>query len=166
MQNQQDYSASSIVSSEIGNWIIKTDDHSILSIDYSKEPNSPKKEENNISKEAKKQLEEYFKNERHEFDLPLNMNGHTDFYKSVWQALLKIEYGKTRSYTDLSVAINNPKAVRAVGMANGKNPFAIVVPCHRVIGKDNSLTGYASGIDVKRWLLEHEGILAKQTSLF
>ena len=166
MQNPQEYTASTMVTSEIGQWIIKADDQSILAIAYTKENNPELKRANPATIEAKKQLEAYFNNGLTQFDLPLNMSAYSDFYRSVWRALLKIDYGKTCSYTDLSIAINNPKAVRAVGMANGKNPFAIVVPCHRVIGKDNSLTGYASGIDVKRWLLEHEGVLARQTSLF
>jgi len=88
-------------------------------------------------------------------DIPLNMHG-TDFQKTVWAALIDIPAGKTESYADLADRIQNPKAVRAVGMANGLNPVSIIVPCHRVIGKNGTLTGYAGGTDRKAWLLRHE----------
>jgi len=106
-----------------------------------------------------RQLEEYFAGRRRRFDLPLDLRG-TDFQKRCWQELLKIPYGETRSYADIARAIDNPAAVRAVGLANGQNPIAIIVPCHRVIGSDGSLTGYGSGLDVKRQLLELEGALS------
>ncbi|MCL4125220.1 UNVERIFIED_CONTAM: hypothetical protein GTU68_003067 [Idotea baltica] len=80
----------------------------------------------------------------------------TDFQRTVWQALTSIPYGQTGSYADIAALVNNPKAVRAVGTANGKNPMTIVVPCHRIIGSDGSLTGYASGVERKAWLLNHE----------
>ena len=102
------------------------------------------------------ELEEYFRGERRAFDLPLNLTG-TEFQKKVWAALQGIPYGETRSYGEIAAQVGNPKASRAVGMANNKNPVAIVVPCHRVIGKNGSLTGYAGGIDVKKKLLELEG---------
>ncbi len=107
-----------------------------------------------------RQLGEYFAGRRCRFDLPLDLRG-TDFQKRCWQELLKIPYGETRSYADIARAIGNPAAVRAVGLANGKNPIAIVVPCHRVIGSDGSLTGYGGGLDVKRQLLELEGALSR-----
>jgi methylated-DNA-[protein]-cysteine S-methyltransferase len=91
--------------------------------------------------------------------------GGTDFQRSVWRGLLKIPCGETRSYGDLARSIGNPKAVRAVGLANGSNPLGIVVPCHRVIGSNGTLTGYGGGIERKRWLLEHEGALPEQRSL-
>ena len=166
MQNPTVNTYCSIIYSEIGYWIVKADDKAILSIDYSKDNLESELDENEISKKAKSQLEEYFRNQRKSFDLPLNMEPYTDFYQQVWNALATINYGTTTNYSGLSQMINNPKAVRAVGMANGKNPFPIVIPCHRIIGKDFSLTGYASGLHVKRWLLEHEGVLARQTSLF
>jgi len=106
-----------------------------------------------------RQLAEYFAGQRREFDLPLDLRG-TDFQKRCWQELLKIPYGETRSYADIARAIGNPAAVRAVGLANGQNPIAIIVPCHRVIGSDGSLTGYGGGLDVKRKLLELEGALS------
>jgi len=105
------------------------------------------------------QLEEYFSGRRRCFDLPLDLRG-TDFQKRCWRELLKIPYGQTRSYADIARAIGNPSAVRAVGLANGQNPIAIVVPCHRVIGSDGSLTGYGGGLETKRKLLELEGALS------
>ena len=106
-----------------------------------------------------RQLAEYFAGQRREFDLPLDLRG-TDFQKRCWRELLKIPYGETRSYADIARAIGNPLAVRAVGLANGQNPIAIIVPCHRVIGSDGSLTGYGGGIETKRRLLELEGALS------
>ncbi len=106
-----------------------------------------------------RQLEEYFAGRRRRFDLPLDLQG-TDFQKRCWQELLKIPYGETRSYADIARAIGNPAAVRAVGLANGRNPIAIIVPCHRVIGSDGSLTGYGGGLETKRKLLELEGALS------
>ena len=101
------------------------------------------------------QLSEYFAGTRRQFNLNLCPVG-TEFQRSVWSALQKIPFGKTRSYTEQAAAIGRPDAVRAVGAANGKNPISIVIPCHRVIGADGSLTGFAGGLDVKRFLLEHE----------
>ncbi len=104
------------------------------------------------------QLAEYFSGLRTIFDLPLAPAG-TPFQQKVWQALCDIPYGATCSYKDIAVAIDNPKGVRAVGLANGKNPIAIVIPCHRVIGANGKLTGYAGGLDRKATLLELEGAL-------
>lgn len=101
------------------------------------------------------QLEEYFNGKRFEFDLPLHAIG-TEFQKRVWEALTQIPYGETRTYKDIAIVIGNPKACRAVGMANNKNPLGIVVPCHRVIGSNNKLTGYAGGLDIKEKLLQLE----------
>ncbi|PWK20646.1 methylated-DNA--[protein]-cysteine S-methyltransferase [Xanthomarina spongicola] len=110
------------------------------------------------------QLQEYFEGTRKSFDLQLNPDG-TDFQRKVWDALLNIPYGKTVSYLDLSKQLGDVKAIRAVANANGKNPLWIVVPCHRVIGSDGSLTGYAGGLHRKKWLLDHESPY-KQQSLF
>ncbi len=111
-----------------------------------------------------KQLNEYFNGTRKEFDLKLNPQG-TAFQKKVWNELLEIPFGKSRTYLEQSKSFGDPKAIRAVASANGKNPIWIVVPCHRVIGTDGSLTGYAGGIWRKKWLLEHESGV-KQQSLF
>jgi methylated-DNA-[protein]-cysteine S-methyltransferase len=105
------------------------------------------------------QLEEYFAGTRRSFDLPLQQNG-SSFQQNVWQQLLLIGYGKTISYLELSKRIGDVKAIRAVGTTNGKNQIAIIVPCHRVIGSDGSLTGYAGELWRKKWLLEHEGKVA------
>lgn len=112
--------------------------------------------------EAAYQLKEYFEGSRTQFDLLLNPSG-TDFQKSVWKALQDIPYGKTVTYLDLSKTLGDVKAIRAVASANGKNPLWIVVPCHRVIGSDGSLTGYAGGLHRKKWLLEHENPVKQQT---
>jgi len=101
------------------------------------------------------QLAEYFAGTRTDFDLPLNATG-TVFQKKVWSALVDIPYGETTSYGQTAVAIGSPSASRAVGLANGQNPIPIIVPCHRVVGANGSLTGYGGGLDTKRWLLTHE----------
>ncbi len=108
--------------------------------------------------QAARQLEEYFAGERRDFDLPLQMHG-TEFQRQVWQLLRDIPYGVTCSYGELARRGRNPTAFRAVGLANGRNPIAVIVPCHRVIGADGSLTGFGGGIDRKRWLLTHEHAL-------
>jgi methylated-DNA-[protein]-cysteine S-methyltransferase len=107
--------------------------------------------------QCKIQLKEYFAGTRKTFTLPLDQKG-TNFQKSIWSALVDIPFGKTKSYGHIANAINNPKAVRAVGAANGKNPISIIVPCHRVIGSNGTLTGYAWGLERKAWLLKHEGV--------
>jgi len=110
------------------------------------------------------QLNEYFEGKRNYFDFKLNPKG-TDFQKKVWEELKNIPFGKTMSYQELSIKLGDVKAIRAVANANGKNPLWIVIPCHRVIGSDGSLTGYAGGLWRKKWLLEHENPV-KQQSLF
>lgn len=105
------------------------------------------------------QLEEYFSSQRRQFDLPLDLHG-TDFQKSVWHHMQTIPYGETWSYKELATAIGNPKAVRAVGGANNKNPVAIIVPCHRVIGANGSMVGFGGGLPVKEKLLQLEGYLS------
>ncbi|NNC70254.1 MAG: methylated-DNA--[protein]-cysteine S-methyltransferase [Flavobacteriaceae bacterium] len=114
--------------------------------------------------ECVRQLEEYFNKERKTFSLKLNPEG-TDFQKHVWEELQQIPYGEKRSYMRQAEKMGDPKAIRAVANANAKNPLWIVVPCHRIIGSDGSLTGYAGGLWRKRWLLEHENP-PKQQSLF
>lgn len=108
-----------------------------------------------IIDKAAEQLNEYFLGIRREFDIPLSIHG-TDFQKRVWNALRNIPYGETRSYGDIALAIGNPRACRAVGMANNRNRIMIVIPCHRVIGSDGSLVGYGGGLDIKKKLLEIE----------
>lgn len=117
-----------------------------------------------VLEDAVYQLNEYFAGKRTEFSLQLNPEG-TPFQQKVWQALQEIPYGQTVTYGELSKSLGDPKAIRAVASANGKNPLWIVIPCHRVIGSDGSLTGYAGGLVRKKWLLEHESP-TKQLSLF
>lgn len=101
------------------------------------------------------QLEEYFAGSRHNFELPLDLQG-TEFQVAAWNALAEIPYGRTATYGQQAAMIGRPKAVRAIGGANGRNPVAIVLPCHRIVGADGSLTGFGGGIAVKKWLLDHE----------
>lgn len=115
----------------------------------------PELKETALIKKAAKQLKEYFAGKRKLFELPLEPEG-TEFQKKVWDALLKIPYGETRSYGQIAEQIGNKKASRAVGMANNKNPIAIIVPCHRVVGANGSLTGYAGGLNIKGILLNLE----------
>lgn len=112
--------------------------------------------ENKPIQQLKNELAEYFSGHRTQFDVPLHFPG-TPFQQSVWRELLRIPYGATRSYQQQAEILGKPKAVRAVASANGHNRIAIIIPCHRVIGKDGSLTGYSGGLERKRWLLEHEG---------
>ena len=126
---------------------------SILFVDHAKPSNIP-----DVLGECVQQLGEYFAGNRREFSFSLDLQG-TAFQKRVWDALLAIPFGETTSYGALATALGDIKAIRAVGMANGRNPIAIVVPCHRVIGADGSLTGYAGGLYRKQWLLEFEGVL-------
>ena len=117
-----------------------------------------------IFNEVISQLQDYFDGKRKEFTFAINPIG-SEFQKKVWQELLQIPFGKTCSYLDLSKKLGDVKAIRAVAAANGKNPLWIVIPCHRVIGSDGSLTGYAGGLWRKKWLLEHENP-TQQESLF
>lgn len=135
--------------------IITTEQHvcSILFVEKQGKQNT-----NSVTQKVIQQLDQYFKGTLKKFDLPLGAQG-TEFQKNVWKALCSVKCGKTASYRDIANKIANPKAVRAVGAANGRNPLTIVVPCHRIIGSDGSLTGYAHGVDKKKWLLEHESNL-------
>lgn len=110
--------------------------------------------------ETARQLNEYFAGARREFDLPLRLRG-TGFQERVWGELRAIPYGTTWSYGQLAKRLGNPNASRAVGLANGQNPISILVPCHRVIGADGSLTGYGGGLECKHWLLTHEGAISR-----
>ena len=134
---------------------------SILVLDMDEEPTTVIPE---VLEDVSYQLREYFDGERKTFSLTLNPKG-TDFQKRVWEELQQIPYGKTISYLELSKKLGDVKAIRAAAAANGQNPLWIVIPCHRVIGSDGSLTGYAGGLHRKKWLLEHESPV-KQTTLF
>lgn len=144
-------------------WLeISASDKAIVSVRFQDEPDKTK-DKHPLLKHAVHQLSGYFKGDIRRFHLPLDPAG-TEFQQSVWQALQTIPYGKSTSYLALSKQLGDEKAIRAVGTANGRNPIAIIIPCHRVIGSDGSLTGYAGGLERKRWLLQHEGIL--QPELF
>lgn len=152
-------------SSPIGIVEITGDDKSIHSIYFIEDEHSAS--ENISSKEIRKcvqQLDEYFSGNRKEFELTLAPKG-TMFQEKVWNELLRVPFGKTRSYLEQSKALGDIKAIRAVASANGKNPISVIIPCHRIIGSDGSLTGYAGGVWRKKWLLEHENG-TKQQSLF
>lgn len=141
--------------SEIG-WVeIKGSESAISSILFVDTPD--KEETNSILETCKQELDEYFRGLRREFTVPLSSAG-TEFQTTVWNALTTIPYGTVASYSDIATKIGNPKAVRAIGNANSKNPLSIIVPCHRIIGKDKTLVGYAGGVWRKKWLLLHEGI--------
>ena len=119
-----------------------------------------------VLNEAIKQLDEYFAGTRKEFELPLHPSG-TEFQQTVWKQLLKIPFAETITYLHMAKRLGNVKSIRAAASANGKNPLAIIIPCHRVVGADGKLTGYAGGLHRKQWLLDHESKAAgKQSTLF
>ena len=140
--------------SPLGFLILKSDGVSITDISFSEEE-SHEKNDCAVLLKCEQQLEDYFSKKSMTFDLPLNPQG-TEFQKKIWAELLKIPNGETITYFQLAVRLGDPKLVRAVGTANGRNPLAIVIPCHRVIGAGNKLTGYAGGLNRKLWLLNHE----------
>jgi methylated-DNA-[protein]-cysteine S-methyltransferase len=141
----------------VGTLIIFADDKAITCVELSaKHRPHGKPKMNGILLSAKKQLAEYFVGKREKFDLPLALSG-TEFQLRVWKALEKIPYGQTRTYGQIAHAVKSPAASRAVGAACGKNPLAIFIPCHRVVGSSGSLTGFGGGLAMKEWLLRHEG---------
>lgn len=128
----------------------------IIRVSFSLSENEPEFQPSPLAREAAEQLSEYFRGKRKEFELPLSFDGVTPFQRKVYSQLLKVGYGKTVPYKDIASKIGNDNAARAVGTALNKNPLLILVPCHRVVGADGSLTGFACGIDKKRFLLELE----------
>ncbi len=150
-----------ILESPVGKLLLRGNGEGLTGLDFQEGPHPFKPKEDWIRDDARfveivNQLEAYFAGDLKEFDLPLAPRG-TDFQMSVWKALRSIPYGETISYGALAERIGNPKAVRAVGGANGKNPIAIIVPCHRVIGSDGTLTGFGGGLPIKEKLLALEG---------
>lgn len=145
------------VETPIGWLKILASDDAVTAIDFDAQPDTGR-HGNALTAQCKSQLTEYFAGRRQHFDLPLAARG-TPFQRSVWQALTRIPFGTTCSYQDIADTIGNPKAVRAVGAANGSNPIPIIVPCHRVIGRNGSLIGFGGGLERKEWLLRHEGAL-------
>jgi len=144
-----------LVASDVGLSMILFENEDPADIDAAPDHSDP------VLRAAAAQLAEYFAGERREFDLPLDLEG-TDFQKEAWLALADVPYGETTSYGEQARAIGRPGAFRAVGAANGKNPVPIVLPCHRIVGADGSLTGFSGGLDIKQQLLVHE---QKQQSL-
>lgn len=140
--------------SPIGNLRIVVDESSLVVLDFN-EDEKKQSDEHRYINEVKNQLDEYFKGTRKLFDLNIKING-TDFQNKVWNELTKIPYGETISYKELATRIGNDKACRAVGNANNKNKISIVIPCHRVVGSNKKLVGYAGGLDKKEWLINHE----------
>lgn len=145
-----------IIKSKIGNLMLISENEKLVEIKFVYDENliEPKTE---ILKETKKQLDEYFNGERKNFSIPFEIKT-TEFMSKVYRALIQIPYGTTVTYKDIAKTVGNEKAVRAVGMANHKNKIPIIIPCHRVIGKNGKLVGFAGGIDLKQKLLELEGI--------
>lgn len=144
--------------SDIGMLEVSGNDEGIMAVSFVDDDSIKETQKDDIHPsliECINQLDMYFKGTLKEFSIKLNIKG-TDFQKKVWTELLKIPYGKTASYKDIAKAVGNEKAVRAVGGANNKNNIAIIIPCHRVIGSDKSLTGYGGGLWRKEWLLKHE----------
>jgi len=155
-----------VMDSPIGKLRITGNDEAIFDITFVTDDRQSSKIAPKEVAKCAKQLREYFANDREQFELELRPVG-SDFQLSVWKVLLDIPYGQTTTYSKQASKIGDLKAIRAVGTANGKNPIPIVIPCHRVIGSDGSMTGYAGGVDKKEWLLRHEGvILGEQMDMF
>jgi len=144
---------------------IESHEEYITSIKFVEERTGSSEQGSGVVKSCIGELQEYFSGSRNSFSIPLKLNG-SDFEQQVWNELMNIPYGQTISYEHLAVQLGDLKKIRAAGRANGKNPIAIVVPCHRVIGKDGSLVGYAGGLDRKEFLLNLEGAIGKQISIF
>jgi len=157
----------SFLDSPVGKLVLVCDEQYVYALIYKNnwptfKSNFPlaKKGANDLTLKAERQLSEYFSGKRKTFSLPLKSNG-TFFQESAWQVLAEIPYGKTISYEFQAQKMKNSKAVRAVGSANGKNPLSILIPCHRVTGKNGSLRGYAGGVNQKKYLLELEGVIPR-----
>ncbi|MCL2236203.1 MAG: methylated-DNA--[protein]-cysteine S-methyltransferase [Defluviitaleaceae bacterium] len=146
--------------SPIGQVLITYDDLHILGLHFDR-PQTREYSHNELISSCIRQLDEYFQGNILNFDLPLNPIG-TDFRRAAWLALQTIPYGETRSYGQMAALLGNPKASRAVGGANNKNPISIIIPCHRVIGADGKLVGYGGGMERKIWLLDHEKTIISQ----
>lgn len=153
-----------VINSPLGFVLIEGNEEGISKISVTSDETILSETISDLFDDVVTQLNEYFQGNRTDFQFKMNPIG-TDFQKKVWEELLKIPFGKTVSYQEVTNNLGDPKAIRAVANANGKNPLWIVIPCHRVIGSDGSLTGYAGGLWRKKWLLDHENPV-KQQSLF
>ena len=150
--------------SPVGELLIESEEDKIVTVNFLKDAKQ-QESRNTIVDQCISELDEYFYKGRKFFTVELNPSG-TTFQKKVWNELLNIPYGETISYEALAIQIGNIKSIRAVGLANGQNPIAIIIPCHRVIGKSGELIGYGGGLENKEWLLYNEGALLRQLSLF
>lgn len=148
----------------MGELIIESENEKIIKLGFLKEPRS-EEITTPVVEQCASELEDYFFRGGKFFSFKTNLTG-TAFQIKVWNELLNIPFGKTISYETLALRVGNVKSIRAVGLANGQNPIAIVIPCHRVIGKNGGLVGYGGGLHKKKWLLQHEGALEQQLSLF
>jgi len=149
----------------LGPLVITVNAKGIESVLFRDNSEAPEHSNDMLLLDCKAQFDGYFNGTLQQFDLPLAAQG-TEFQQAVWQQLSKIPFAELRSYSHIAQALNNPKAVRAVGAANGRNPLTIIVPCHRVIGANGTLTGYAGGLERKDWLLKHEQNTALALGLF
>lgn len=155
-----------MIDSPLGKILLEADDKGITIVQFSWVEDVPTESTNIILNQCAQELAEYFIDKRMFFTVPLSLNG-TDFQMKVWENLQNIPFGTTMSYLDMAKNLGDEKVIRAAASANGKNPIAIIVPCHRVIGSNGDLVGYAGGLDKKKWLLEHEGALNRdQLELF
>ena len=156
------------IETAIGTLEIKASEIGICSISLLSNSDQHEENMNDHTRQCAQQLHEYFEGKRKEFDVPLDWTKASEFYIKVWRELLTMPYGSCITYKDIAVRLNNLKAIRAVGQANGRNPIPIIVPCHRVIGSNGDLTGFALGLDVKKKLLALENPLERglQSSLF
>lgn len=145
-----------VIDSPVGKIEIIEENEKIIELNiYNEKENNIIEKDTKLLLETQKQLKEYFEGKRTKFEIPLNPKG-TEFMKKVWKELIKIPYGEVRTYKEIAEKVGNSKASRAVGMANNKNPIPIIIPCHRVIGSNNKLVGYALGLDMKKYLLDLE----------
>lgn len=148
--------------SALGPILIRADDNAVTSVQFlDNQTELPSEDPSGITDKCRMELKKYFAGELTEFSLPLNPAG-TEFQKKIWNLLLAIPYGQTISYSELAIRAGNVKTIRAAGRANGANPIGILIPCHRVVGSNGTLTGYAGGLDKKRWLLLHEAGNSRQ----
>jgi len=153
-----------VVATPVGGLLLRASDRGICEISFASArvaiATSPAdRGGSTVLRDAAHQLDEYFCGRRRAFDMPLDVGGAPEFSKAVWRRIFEIPFGATLAYSDIAAELGRPLASRAVGHATGSNPIVIVVPCHRVIGKNGSLTGFGGGMERKRWLLRHEGAL-------
>ena len=152
------------IQTPIGFLEIRTNQNYLLSVSFTDKHIQQSNIQPHILNESVRQIEEYFKGLRKEFNLSLQPEG-TEFQLSVWEKVMKVEYGKTVTYLEIALQTGSKNNTRAVGLANGKNPIPIIIPCHRIIGVNGKLTGYAGGLERKKWLLQHELTFSDNSNL-